>query len=93
MRFSFQNGESPSTPKCESPRLSSFGNTPVTQGNGDLVSPQHENSAPTIHAVQSGLPAPEGLSPFTEITHEDWKIVPCTPPALIKDSQVFVVST
>ena len=96
VRFSFQNGESPRSPKCESPalrRLNSFGITPVTPGTGDLLSPQHENSAPTTHAIQTGLPAAGELSSLPEIVQEDWKIVPCTPPAQIKQSQVFVVST
>lgn len=96
MRFSFQNGESPSSPRCESPvltRLNSFGNTRLSLGTGDLVRPENENTALTTHATLIGSPAAGELSPLPEVTHDDWKIVPCTPPAQIQYSQVYVVST
>ena len=38
-------------------------------------------------------PAAGELSPLPEITQEDWKIVPCTPPALVNQAQVLVFST
>ncbi|XP_024379513.1 kinesin-like protein KIN-12B [Physcomitrium patens] len=90
-RFSFQNGESPSSPKCESPvlaRVNSIGINPLSQGTRDVVfASEKENTFITTNGIKLGSPSPGELSPLPEITQEDWKLVPSTPPAQMNNAQ------
>lgn len=91
MRFSFQNGESPSSPKRESPvriRNNGLGNSTSVPGTGEFPCPsEHEDMVVMSHSIMLGSPSPGELSPLPEITQEDWKIAPYTPPPQTQHAQ------